>query len=114
MDSRTPGVRALTPAQIEQFITDGYVRIDRAFPRALADAALAILWDATGCSPDDPTTWTQPVIRLGMFTQAPFIEAANTPRLHAAFDQLVGPGTVASTGGDGHAPGAVPLRRRPG
>jgi Phytanoyl-CoA dioxygenase (PhyH) len=92
MDNATPEVRGLTPAQIEQFITDGFVRLDRAFPRELADAALAILWNATGCSPDDATTWTQPVIRLGMFTQAPFIEAANTPRLHAAFDQLVGPG----------------------
>src|SRR6478609_4535165 len=46
----------------------------------------------SGCGPDDPTTWTQPVIRLGSFTQAPFIEAANTPRLHAAYDQLVGQG----------------------
>ena len=82
----------LSPAQIEQFITDGFVRIDRAFPRATADAARAILWDATSCNPDDPETWTQPVIRLGMFTQAPFIEAANTPRLHAAFDQLIGQG----------------------
>ena len=27
----------------------------------------------------------------GMFTQAPFVEAANTTRLHGAFDQLVGP-----------------------
>jgi hypothetical protein len=92
MDNVTPEVRELTPAQIEQFITDGFVCIGHAFPRAFADAALAILWNATGCSPDDPTTWRQPVIRLGMFTQAPFIEAANTPRLHAAFDQLVGQG----------------------
>jgi Phytanoyl-CoA dioxygenase (PhyH) len=92
MDNVTPEVRGVTPAQIEQFITDGFVCIDHAFPRALADAALAILWNATGCSPDDPATWRQPVIRLGMFTQAPFIEAANTPRLHAAFDQLVGQG----------------------
>ena len=82
----------LESAQIEQFITDGFVRIDRAFPRELANAARAILWRATGCDPDDPATWTQPVIRLGMFTQAPFIEAANTPRLHAGFDQLVGRG----------------------
>ena len=82
----------MTPAQIEQFITDGFVRIEHAFPRALADAALTILWNATGCRADDPTTWTQPVIRLGMFTQPPFIEAANTPRLHAAFDHLVGAG----------------------
>ncbi len=82
----------LPPAQIERFITDGFVRIDHAFPRERADAARAILWKATGCSPDDPATWTQPVIRLGMFTEPPFIEAANTPRLHAAFDQLVGQG----------------------
>jgi hypothetical protein len=92
MDNGSSEVGGLAPAQVEQFITDGFVRIPDAFPRALADAALAILWNATGCSQDDPTTWTQPVIRLGMFTQAPFIEAANTPRLHTAFDQLVGPG----------------------
>jgi hypothetical protein len=82
----------LEAAQIDQFITDGFVRIDEAFPRTLADAAREILWKETGCAPDDPGTWTRPVIRLGMFTQPPFIEAANTPRLHTAFDQLVGRG----------------------
>jgi hypothetical protein len=92
MDDNTPGVRGLEPAQVEQFITEGFVRIDHAFPRELADSARAILWKATGCAPDDPATWTQPVIRLGMFTQPQFIDAANTPRLHAAFDQLVGAG----------------------
>jgi hypothetical protein len=85
-------MRGLEPAQIEQFITSGFVRLDGAFSRECADAARAILWQATGCSPDDPATWTRPVIRLGMFTQPPFVEAANTPRLHAAFDQLVGRG----------------------
>jgi hypothetical protein len=92
MDTNTPAVSGLEPAQIEQFITDGFVRIDRAFPRELAEAARVILWKATGCREDDPTTWTQPVIRLGMFAQPPFVEAANTAALHAAFDQLVGPG----------------------
>lgn len=92
MEDITPVVRGLAPAHIEQFITDGFVRIDRAFTRQLADAARDILWKATGCDPADRTTWTQPVIRLGMFTQPPFIEAANTPQLHAAFDQLAGRG----------------------
>jgi Phytanoyl-CoA dioxygenase (PhyH) len=82
----------LSATEVEQFISEGYIRIDEAFPRALADAAREILWRETGCDPDDPATWTKPVIRLGMFTQPPFIEAANTPRLHAAFDQLVGAG----------------------
>ena len=92
MDETTPLAGGLAPAQIDQFITDGFVAIDAAFPRTLADEARAILWRATGCSPDDPATWVRPVIRLGMFTEAPLVEAANTTRLHAAFDQLVGPG----------------------
>ena len=77
---------------IGQFIADGYLRLDQAFPRALADEARQLLWKATGCDPDDPSTWTKPVTRLGMFTQPPFVAAANTPRLHAAYDQLVGTG----------------------
>ena len=51
MENIMPAVRGLAPAQIEQFITDGFVRIDHAFPRELADAARAILWKATGMQP---------------------------------------------------------------
>ncbi|WP_374406360.1 phytanoyl-CoA dioxygenase family protein [Pelagerythrobacter sp.] len=79
-------------AEIEAFIRDGFVRIDRGFDRALAEEARAILWRATGCDPNDRATWTQPVIRLGQFGQPPFRAAVNTPALHRAFDQLVGPG----------------------
>src|SRR5882672_5968024 len=46
--------RALSDAQVQQFIEDGFIRIDRAFPRELADAGRAILWRDTGCDPDDP------------------------------------------------------------
>jgi hypothetical protein len=63
-DSEYEPARALSDAQIEQFIRDGFVRIDRAFPRETADEARAILWRDTGCDPDDPATWTKPVIRL--------------------------------------------------
>jgi hypothetical protein len=114
MADNTTVVRGLAPAQIEQFITDGFVRIDQAFPRELADAARAILWKATGCSPDDPATWTQPVIRLGMFTEPAFIEAANTPLLHAAFDQLVGQGRWRRPAGIGTFPVRFPSILDPG
>lgn len=83
-------VRALSDAQIGQFITDGFVRIDRAFPRELADQARAILWRDLPCDPDDPSTWTRPVIRLGHYGDEPFRMAVNSPVLHRAFDQLVG------------------------
>ena len=90
LDSRAPSVVA--DAQIRQFIRDGFVKIQGAFPRELADQSRSILWRDTGCDEADPTTWTKPVIRLGMYEQAPFTRAANMPVLHQAFDQLVGPG----------------------
>ncbi|MCP3139699.1 phytanoyl-CoA dioxygenase family protein [Pyxidicoccus xibeiensis] len=83
---------ALSPAQLDAFLRDGFVRVDNAFPRALADEARAILWADTGCDPDDPATWTRPVIRLNQYGHPPFRAAANTPVLHESFDQLVGPG----------------------
>ncbi|WAS92421.1 phytanoyl-CoA dioxygenase [Nannocystis punicea] len=82
--------RALGDADIENFIRDGFVRIDHAFPREVADEARAILWRDTGCDPDDPATWTRPVIRLGQYGQPPFVAAANTAALRDAFDKLVG------------------------
>jgi hypothetical protein len=82
----------LSPQQIDQFIREGYVRLDGAFSAQLAGQARRILWHDTGCDPQDPATWTKPVIRLGMYAQPPFVAAANTPVLHRAFDQLVGPG----------------------
>jgi hypothetical protein len=84
--------RALTPGQREQFVHDGFVKLENAFPREGAVAARAILWRETGCDPDDPSTWTRPVVRLGDFPQEPFQIAANTPTLHGAFDDLVGVG----------------------
>src|SRR2546423_7360125 len=85
-------LRALSDAQIAQFIADGFVRIDRAFPRELAEQGRAIMWRDLPCDPNDPATWVRPVIRIGGFGQEPFRQAANTPVLHAAFDQLVGTG----------------------
>jgi hypothetical protein len=76
---------------IDHFMREGFVRLDGAFSRADAEDGRAILWRDTGCDPDDPATWTKPVIRLGMYGDAPFARAANTPVLHEAFDLLVGP-----------------------
>ncbi|MCP2257900.1 hypothetical protein LX15_001586 [Streptoalloteichus tenebrarius] len=85
-------VPTLTDEQTERFVEEGFVRLDGAFPRELADAGRALLWRETGLDPDDPTTWTQPVVRLGGYADEPFRLAVNTPVLHAAFDRLVGVG----------------------
>ncbi|WP_332367990.1 hypothetical protein [Spirosoma telluris] len=83
---------SLDSKQIQDFIQHGFVRIDQAFSSKLAEEGRNILWADSGCDPTNPATWTKPVIRLGNYAQEPFRQAANTPRLLAAFDQLVGPG----------------------
>ena len=80
----------LTDQQREQFVRDGFVKIEAAFPAGIAQEARAILWRETGCDPEDPRTWTRPVVRLADCAQEPFRKAANTDVLHAAFDDLVG------------------------
>ncbi len=92
MVAREGLARVLSDAQIQQFINEGFVRVDEAFSRELADAGRAILWRDLPCHRDDPATWTRPVVRLGMYSDQPFSDAVNSPVLHAAFDQLVGRG----------------------
>jgi phytanoyl-CoA dioxygenase PhyH len=84
--------RVLSDAQREQFVHDGFVKLENAFPSEMADEARVILWAASGCDPQDRKTWTRPVIRLGDFAQEPFRHAVNTAALHSAFDELVGVG----------------------
>jgi hypothetical protein len=104
----------LSRAQIQQFIQDGYVRVDDAFPRDLADQGRAIMWQDIPCDPDDPATWTRPVIRLPGYGQEPFRKAVNTPTLHAAFDQLVGRGRWRPRDGLGTFPVRFPHPDDPG
>jgi hypothetical protein len=85
-------MQKLSQSEIDQFIQNGFVKLEDAFPKEVAAQAREILWRDTGCDPIDRTTWKFPVVRLGEYSQQPFVEAANTPRLHAAFDQLVGAG----------------------
>ncbi|GAA4471074.1 phytanoyl-CoA dioxygenase family protein [Nibrella saemangeumensis] len=104
----------MSKEQIEQFIHNGFVRIDNAFSTKTARQVRDILWQDLPCRRDDPATWTQPVIRLGMYALAPFVEAANTPVLHAAFDQLVGPGRWIPCRNMGTFPVRFPSTDNPG
>lgn len=99
---------------IQRFIHDGFVRIDNAFPREVAEEGRKILWRDTGCDPNDRSTWTKPVVRLGGYADPPFLEAANTPVLHKAFDQLVGKGRWFPRNGLGTFPVRFPSEEDPG
>lgn len=104
----------LNSQQIDQFITHGFIRIDHAFSADIAVQVRDILWNDLGLDRYDPSTWTKPVIRLGMYHQEPFIASANTPVLHAAFDQLVGAGKWLPCRSMGTFPVRFPSNEDPG
>lgn len=108
MSERNVPEAELPPAAISAFIDQGFVRIDRAFPKELADQAREMLWRDTGCDPLDPSTWTRPVVRLGFYAQPPFVAAADSPTLRRAFDQLVGTGRWLPPAGLGTFPVRFP------
>jgi len=107
-------MEGLTKDQVQQFITEGFVKVEGAFSKAIASRGRDILWRDTGCDPKDRSTWKFPVVRLGDYAQAPFVEAANTPRLHAAFDQVVGEGRWMPRGSLGSFPVRFPSDEDPG
>jgi hypothetical protein len=93
----------------------GFLPLREAFPRTVADECRAELWRQLGLSPDDPSGWTKPVIRLGSQSGEIFHAATHTPRLEAAFDQLAGPGRwIAQDGLGGTTPVRFPVEGDPG
>jgi hypothetical protein len=103
----------LTDSQVETFIVDGFVRLDGAFGPDLAEQCRDALWNEIGLSPDEPAGWTAPVIRVASMASPPFVEVANTPRLHRAYDQLVGPGRWLPPRGLGTFPIRFPSSEAP-
>ncbi len=106
--------QVLTELEIKQFIENGFVKLEDAFPREVADQARNILWRETGCDPHDPSTWVHPLIRLAGYGDEPFRLAANTPLLHNAADQLVGKGRWIPRTGIGTFPIRFPSKIDPG
>jgi hypothetical protein len=104
----------LSSDQIQYFIQKGYIKLENAFSSELAEQCRTILWKATGCSQDDPSSWIHPVIRLGDYAQEPFRKAANTPLLHTAFNQLVGEGRWLPRNSLGTFPIRFPSNEDPG
>jgi len=80
----------LSNQEINNFIENGFVKIDAAFDAEYAQKGCQVLWSDMKKDPLDPKTWTEPVVRLVPSIDKPFELAVNTPRLHGAYYQLVG------------------------
>lgn len=105
---------SLTAAQVEAFISDGFVKLEHAFSAEIAAQCRDELWADMGLSPDRPECWIQPVVRIAAKATPPFVAAANTPRLHAAYDQLAGDGRWIRPQGLGTFPIRFPSPEAPG
>ncbi|PRC41998.1 mitomycin antibiotics/polyketide fumonisin biosynthesis protein [Mycobacterium sp. ITM-2017-0098] len=95
---------------VDTFVRDGFVKIERAAPRAVADDAREMLWQQLGLSPDHPASWTQPVVWATDLTgTGPFGEIVRSPRLGGALDQICGDGAWIPRGALGNIPVRFPV-----
>ena len=104
----------LTPGQVQTFFDDGFVKVEGAFSPELAERCRDELWADIGLSPDEPEGWIEPVIRVMSKSSPPFVEAANKPPQHKAYDQLVGEGRWLKPQGLGKFPIRFPSPGAPG
>lgn len=100
--------------RVRSFLDNGYITIENAFSAAIAESCRDELWAATGMSPDEPEGWTEPVIRVEFKASPPFVEAANTPALHEAYDLLAGKDRWIAPMGMGTFPLRFPSPHAPG
>ena len=110
----------LSSQQVDEFITRGFVRLAGAFSEDAARMARKFLWQklaAYDVKPDDPTTWTQPMIHVREVYSSSEFEACSTLRLKDGVEDLVGRGRWIArddVGGWGDPRGGwIPLHRGP-
>ena len=103
----------LNKLEIEQFINDGYIKVENIFSADTAKQVREILWEDIPFNKQDSSTWIEPVVRLGMYHQKPFIESINNPKLHALFDQLVGKNKWVPSMAVGSFPVRFPSNKQP-
>lgn len=85
----------LSDEAVGAFIADGFAVVRRAFGPEVAAGCADGIWSALaerGVRRGDPSTWTEPVVRVACPEGGPFIEAGTSRPLREACDQLLGPG----------------------
>lgn len=91
-------LNVLTDTQVEQFIEEGYTKLEEAFPRQQALLAQSFLWERLaerGVRRDDRSTWKEPMVRINETYDDSVFQACATQRLIGAIEDLVGQGRYA-------------------
>jgi hypothetical protein len=102
---------AVPMIDIDGFAANGFLKVDAAVPREIADAARDVLWTQIGLSPDHPESWTKPVMWTADLTGGgPFGVLARSRRLAEALDAVCGPGAWQPRGALGNIPVRFPMQ----
>jgi hypothetical protein len=108
----------LADEAVEGFVAEGFTVVRRAFSAEVAGACADGIWSALaerGIRREDPSSWTEPVVRVICPEGGPFVEAGTSPLLQEACDQLLGPGRWwRRRGVGGTVPARFPSERDPG
>lgn len=101
---------AFTDADLDRFVTEGFLKIEQAFPRETGDRIRDLLWRQIGLSPDRPEDWTKPVVWAAPDPagRGPFGEAMRAPALAEALDLVAGKDGWAPRGTIGNTPVRFP------
>ncbi|MFC5650027.1 hypothetical protein ACFPYJ_13035 [Paenibacillus solisilvae] len=86
--------KVLTNEQVQHFREKGWVKVEQAYPREEALKVQDFLWDELakrGFNKEDPSSWTEPVVRLGDYVN-PVTDGLNSDRLTGAIEDLLGEG----------------------
>ncbi|QJD86313.1 hypothetical protein [Cohnella herbarum] len=86
--------KVLTEEQVRHFKEKGWVKVEQAYPREEALKVQEFLWSELakrGVHKDDPSSWTEPVVRLGDYVD-PVTDGLNSDRLTGAIEDLLGDG----------------------
>jgi hypothetical protein len=87
-----PAHHRLSDREVDQFVQDGFIHLQEVVPPDIVAQGLNVIWGDLKQDPSDPGTWSDAVIRLLPSDARPFRSAFESPRLHGAFDRLVGVG----------------------
>jgi hypothetical protein len=88
-------LKVLTQDQVEQFMDNGWVKVEQAFPREAALKAQQIVWshvEKRGPLQNDPSTWTQDMVRINESFDDEEFQHCNSLRIADAIEDLIGEG----------------------
>jgi hypothetical protein len=95
---------------VDEFADNGFLKLDQAAPREIADAARQLIWAQIGLSEDRPESWNAPVVWAADLTGAgPFGVLVGSRKLADALDAVCGAGGWQPRGALGNIPVRFPV-----